>query len=122
MGQFVPGHNTWDARDSRSTTQPKPLSTCSVLRLALPDRHRTAKLRGVRLRDPGLLTNIAGGYRPAYFIFSILTGVPDVTASNTAASPSILPKTLTGLAGRISAPRLAGVGPQNMQKALPGSQ
>jgi hypothetical protein len=37
-------------------------------------------------------------------------------------SPSKCPKTLTGLAGRISSPRLAGVRPKKMQKALPAGQ
>src|SRR5690606_30754648 len=43
--------------------------------------------------------------------FSTRTRSPPVTPSNTLGSPSIRPNTLTGLAGRISTPRLAGVGP-----------
>jgi len=46
----------------------------------------------------------------------------DLTPSNAFGSPVSLPKTLTGLAGRISFPWLAGVGPQKMQKADPGGQ
>ena len=53
---------------------------------------------------------------------STLTRVPDRKASNSFGSPSSVPKTVTGLAGRISSPRLIGVGPQKRQKALPGSQ
>jgi hypothetical protein len=46
-----------------------------------------------------------------------------VTERKTVGSPTTRPKTLTGLAGRISSgERLAGVGPKKMQKALPGTQ
>jgi hypothetical protein len=38
------------------------------------------------------------------------------------ASPCILPKTLTGLAGRILLPLLAGVGPKKKHIASPGGQ
>lgn len=44
------------------------------------------------------------------------------TFLKTSGSPSTLPMTLTGLAGLISSPRLAGVGPKKMQKAFPGGQ
>lgn len=37
-------------------------------------------------------------------------------------SPSTRPKTVTSLAGLISLPRLAGVGPKKMQNAAPGAQ
>ena len=47
---------------------------------------------------------------------------PARTALNTVGSPSTRPKTLTGLAGRHSSPRLAGVGPKKMQNARPGGQ
>src|SRR5262245_21275505 len=53
---------------------------------------------------------------------SILIVVPERTFLNTRGSPSTLPNTLTGLAGRISSPRLAGVGPKKMQNAEPGGQ
>ena len=50
------------------------------------------------------------------------TGAPDGTRLRMVESPCILPITVTGLAGRISSPLLMGVGPKNMQKALPGGQ
>src|SRR5262249_44308159 len=50
------------------------------------------------------------------------TAAPARTRRKTVASPSIRPNTLTGLAGRISAPRLAGVGPKKTQNAWPGGQ
>jgi hypothetical protein len=50
------------------------------------------------------------------------TGVPSRTCRKTVASPSTRPTTLTGLAGRISLPCEAGVGPKKMQKADPGGQ
>jgi hypothetical protein len=50
------------------------------------------------------------------------TLVPDATFLKTVASPSIRPTTFTGLAGRTSSPRLAGVGPKKMQNAWPGGQ
>ena len=53
---------------------------------------------------------------------SIFTRSPLRTFLNTLGSPVTLPKTLTALAGRISLPRLMGVGPKKMQKALPGGQ
>jgi hypothetical protein len=53
---------------------------------------------------------------------SIFTVVPDRTDLNAVGSPETRPKTLTGLAGRISDPVLAGVGPKKMQNALPGGQ
>ena len=48
--------------------------------------------------------------------------MPERTFLKAVASPTTRPKTLTGLAGRISVPRLAGVGPKKMQKAEPGGQ
>ena len=53
---------------------------------------------------------------------STRTTVPERALVKTVASPTIRPKTLTGLAGLISLPRLAGVGPKKMQKAEPGGQ
>jgi len=53
---------------------------------------------------------------------SSVTRVPARTFLNTVASPLTRPTTFTGLAGRISSPRLAGVGPKKMQKAWPGGQ
>ena len=53
---------------------------------------------------------------------SMSTGAPDGTRLRTVGSPCIRPITVTGLAGRISSPLLMGVGPKNMQKALPGGQ
>ena len=47
---------------------------------------------------------------------------PHYPLVNTRGSPSTHPKTFTGLAGLISSPLLAGVGPKKMQKALPGGQ
>src|SRR5205823_14177077 len=51
-----------------------------------------------------------------------VTGDPARTVLNTLGSPAIRPTTLTGLAGRISPPRLIGVGPKKMQNARPGGQ
>src|SRR2546426_1984213 len=51
-----------------------------------------------------------------------VTRVPALTRLNTLASPTTRPTRFTGLAGRISAPRLSGVGPKKMQKARPGGQ
>src|SRR2546427_5500989 len=51
-----------------------------------------------------------------------VTRVPALTRLNTLGSPTIRPTRFTGLAGRISAPRLSGVGPKKMQKARPGGQ
>jgi len=53
---------------------------------------------------------------------STRTCVPERTFLKRVGSPATLPKTLTGLAGRISSPRLEGVGPKKMQKAAPGGQ
>ena len=53
---------------------------------------------------------------------SILISPPFGAFANSDASPSIMPQTLTALAGRISSPRLAGVGPQKRHNALPGGQ
>src|SRR5262249_35738805 len=53
---------------------------------------------------------------------SSVTRVPARTFLNMVASPLTRPTTLTGLAGRISLPRLAGVGPKKMQNAWPGGQ
>ena len=47
-------------------------------------------------------------------------GVPARTFLKMVGSPVTRPNTFTGLAGRISAPRLAGVGPKKMQNAEPG--
>jgi hypothetical protein len=47
---------------------------------------------------------------------------PDLTFLNTFGSPIIFPKIFTGLAGLISSPSLAGVGPKKIQKAFPGGQ
>ena len=51
-----------------------------------------------------------------------MISAPVATAASTVGSPSMAPMTLTGLAGRISFPRLMGVGPQKRQSALPGGQ
>jgi hypothetical protein len=48
--------------------------------------------------------------------------VPALTFRNAVGSPLTRPNTFTGLAGRISSPRLAGVGPKKMQNARPGGQ
>ncbi len=53
---------------------------------------------------------------------SIFTRSPLRTFLKTLGSPVTLPKTPTALAGRISLPRLIGVGPKKMQNALPGGQ
>ena len=53
---------------------------------------------------------------------SMVTRVPARTFLNTVASPLTRPITFTALAGRISSPRLAGVGPKKMQNAWPGGQ
>ena len=53
---------------------------------------------------------------------STLISAPASTRARTVGSPSIAPRTLTGLAGRISLPRLIGVGPQKRQSAPPGGQ
>ena len=53
---------------------------------------------------------------------STFTLVPERKTSNSLGSPSSVPNTVTGFAGRISSPRLIGVRPQKRQKALPGSQ
>ena len=53
---------------------------------------------------------------------SSLTLVPARTFRNTVGSPTTRPTTVTGLAGRISSPRLIGVGPKKMQSASPGGQ
>jgi hypothetical protein len=67
----------------------------------------------------GILDNLLIRHSPARSIF---TGPPSSTAFRTLASPSTLPTTLTALAGRISSPRLAGVGPKKMQNAFPVGQ
>jgi hypothetical protein len=54
--------------------------------------------------------------------FSILTLAPSATFLKTLASAVIFPITFTALAGRTSFPRLTGVGPKKMQKALPLGQ
>jgi hypothetical protein len=56
------------------------------------------------------------------YAFSILTLAPSATFLKTLASPVIFPITFTALAGRTSFPRLTGVGPKKMQKALPLGQ
>ncbi|SUZ61594.1 uncharacterized protein METZ01_LOCUS14448 [marine metagenome] len=48
--------------------------------------------------------------------------MPDDTPLRASVSPVILPMTVTSLAGLISSPWLAGVGPKNRQKACPGGQ
>jgi hypothetical protein len=53
---------------------------------------------------------------------SIFTLAPEDTFLKTLASPKTFPITLTALAGRTSFPRLMGVGPKKMQKALPVGQ
>src|SRR5262249_36629948 len=53
---------------------------------------------------------------------STRTTVPARTFLKRAASPTIRPNTLTGLARRLSSPRLAGVRPKKMQNADPGGQ
>ena len=50
------------------------------------------------------------------------TITPAVTSNNSAASPSILPKTVTGEAGLGRPSVLAGVGPKKIQKAFPTGQ
>ena len=60
------------------------------------------------------------GSRAAAHARSMRMVVPARTFLNTVGSPTTRPNTLTGLAGRISAPRLAGVGPKKMQNAEPG--
>ena len=57
-----------------------------------------------------------------HHLLSKRTVAPDGTPFSNVGSPFILPTTVTGLAGRISSPLLMGVGPKNMQKALPGGQ
>jgi hypothetical protein len=56
------------------------------------------------------------------YAFSILTLAPSATFLKTLASAVIFPITFTALAGRTSFPRLTGVGPKKMQKALPLGQ
>ena len=56
------------------------------------------------------------------YAFSSLTLAPEGTFLKTLASPETLPITLTALAGRTSLPRLIGVGPKKIQKALPVGQ
>ncbi len=58
----------------------------------------------------------------AYSAFSKTIVLPLGTLLKTLGSPSTLPNTFTGLAGLISFPRLAGVGPKKMQNAWPGGQ
>ena len=58
--------------------------------------------------------------RPSARSITILS--PSETRLRTVASPTILPNTLTALAGRISAPLLARVGPKKMHNAFCGSQ
>ena len=53
---------------------------------------------------------------------SMRTGSPSCTFLSRAASPSTRPTGLTALAGRISPPRLMGVGPKKIQNALPVGQ
>jgi len=56
-------------------------------------------------------------------ILSILILSPSLTFEKIVGSPTILPITLTGLAGLISSgDLLAGVGPQKMHIAFPGGQ
>jgi len=54
--------------------------------------------------------------------FSMVILAPSFAFLKTFGSDRTLPMILTALAARISSPRLAGVGPKKMQKALPGGQ
>lgn len=45
----------------------------------------------------------------------MVTGLPEGTRFSGSVLPDSLPMTLTSQAGRISSPRLAGVGPKKMQ-------
>ena len=55
-------------------------------------------------------------------IFSTVICVPERTCFSILASPERYPITLTGLAARISYPRLAGVGPKKIHIADPGGR
>ena len=54
--------------------------------------------------------------------FSMVIFAPSIAFRKTLGSDETFPTILTALAARISSPRLAGVGPKKMQKALPGGQ
>src|SRR2546428_7060907 len=53
---------------------------------------------------------------------AITTRAPSRTCLNALGSPRRCPITVTGLAGRISSPLLAGVGPNKTPNAPPGGQ
>src|SRR5438552_13300628 len=90
--------------------------------------HALAKLRHIGGVEKDLHENLLLGSvpylgaSPAGWARSTCTRVPARTVLKTVASPTTLPNTFTGLAGRISSPRLDGVGPKKMQKAEPGGQ
>lgn len=74
---------------------------------------------GKVISDGGIMITETGNHSPT---MSISTASPSSTALKARASPATLPTRLTAPAGRISSPRLAGVGPKKMQKALPVGQ
>ncbi len=88
--------------------------------------HMRRNARGFGSSPPGIsIPERFSGDSPqrVHQVFSLSRmRAPGRTCLNATGSPSTFPTTFTALAGLISSPRLAGVGPKKMQKALPVGQ